>query len=413
MSIGIEHQFPATWKYLVNALVGRFCQADGIGRQEGGDDRNCDDDRIEERFGHALVSTEIGDDECKFSDLCQRECCLHGGLQWLSRKHHAKRCEDDLSADHEQRDERNGEPVFQEQRRVNHHTHRHEEDGTEHVLDGRKQMFDFLSLDGFGKDAAHDECTERRTEACAFGQEHHTQAETQRHDGERLVVEMLLADAQQGRDKEKARSKPEEQVCSQLAYLPRHLRTVERLIDGQRCQKHHQHDGKEVFDHKDTETYVCKLLLTKAQVIERLEDNRRRRHAEHTAEEERIHLVPSHGATEEESARHHAHHDRKAADERRSAHLHQFLVRELKTEGEQQEDDANLAPDLHAFLIADPTGAENVRAHQQTGHNVAEHYRLFQKLAHQAREACCQHDYTKIMNHKYIDLWILRDIWGY
>ena len=137
-------------------------------------------------------------------------------------------------------------------------------------------MFDFLSFDGFGKDAAHDECTERRTEACAFGQEHHTQAETQRHDGERLVVEMLLAHTQQGRDKEEAHSKPEEQVCSQLAYLPRHLRTVERLIDGQRCQKHHQHDGKEVFDHKDTETYVCKLLLTKAQVIERLEDNRRR-----------------------------------------------------------------------------------------------------------------------------------------
>ena len=104
------------------------------------------------------------------------------------------------------RDDRQG--IFHEDHRVNEHTHRHEEDGTEEVLHRLNEFFNTLSLNGLGQDATHDECTKRRREAY-LGRKHcHGAAQTQRDDEQHLAVNQVTHLAQKLRDGKNAYHQP-------------------------------------------------------------------------------------------------------------------------------------------------------------------------------------------------------------
>ena len=97
----------------------------------------------------------------------------------------------------EQRDDEYRTPVGSDDGWIDHHAHRHEEDGSEEVLDARDQMLYMLSLNRFGEDRAHHERAEGRGESNGGSKGHHAEAESDGDDQEYLVVEVVARPVQE------------------------------------------------------------------------------------------------------------------------------------------------------------------------------------------------------------------------
>ena len=82
----------------------------------------------------------------------------------------------------------------------------------------------------------------------------------------------------------------------------------------------------------------------------------------------------------------HTHADAAGCDERGAAHFQQLLETEFESQGEQQEDDADFGPLLHGFRGRDAEQAQ-VRAHNETGDDIAQDERLFERLGDNGKDA--------------------------
>ena len=106
-----------------------------------------------------------GQDECELTDLRQREGALHGGLQRLAGKQESAGAEDGLPKHDGCDDAEDGDNILDDEVHIDHHAYRHEEDGTEEVLDRGDEVLYLLGLDSLGQDATHDEGAEGSGEA--------------------------------------------------------------------------------------------------------------------------------------------------------------------------------------------------------------------------------------------------------
>ena len=150
---------------LVHKPIRWLRQPDHERCQEDRDDRNGHDNRVQETSRHAQGYAQGGNDKGKLTDLRQREPALHRGLQVLSGQEHTCRREEQLAEDDRKGDDHDGQPVLADHRRVHHHAHGHEEDGSEQVFHRFDEALDVFRLDGLRQDGAHDEGAEGGREA--------------------------------------------------------------------------------------------------------------------------------------------------------------------------------------------------------------------------------------------------------
>ena len=153
-------------------------------------------------------NTQGSYDKSKFADLRQAESALHGRLQRLPRQKHTQRAKQRLTHNHGQRDDKNGNRILHYHRRINHHTHGHEENGTEQVFDRSHQLLNMLGLHSLRQYGAHDESAESGRKSCTGSQYHHAETHGQSHDKQRLVAHQFPAFLQEKRNKIYAHHKP-------------------------------------------------------------------------------------------------------------------------------------------------------------------------------------------------------------
>ena len=78
-------------------------------------------------------------------------------------------------------------------------------------------------------------------------------------------------------------------------------------------------------------------MLSESQVVEGLVDNGCRRHGKHTAQEDAVHLGPTEQMAYENTQHRHAEDGGTGGDDRRGAHLQDFLKGEVESKGKEQE----------------------------------------------------------------------------
>ena len=367
----------------VEQAVGGIGHADHVGGEEGGDDRDGHHDGVEERVGHLQRQSQPGDDEGELADLRQGEARLNGHPQRLPREEHAQCGEAHLARHHRPGDDEDRHLILPQHGGVDQHADRDEEDGPEEVFHRLDQPLDALGLDRLGQDGAHHEGAQGGREAGLRGDQHHAQAKPHADDQQRLAAQEALGLLQERGDQVDAHHEAEEQEHAQLHHAAQQLHALDRLAHGHGGEQYHQQDGEEILDHEDAEHDAREMLVAQAHVVEGLEDDGGRRHREHAAQEEAVHLPPAQGETRGVAERHHAHHHRDGADDGRAAHLHQLLEAEVEPQGEEQEDHADVGPGVDALHVGHRRDLLHGGAGQDAGHDVAQHDGLLQLLEQQ------------------------------
>ena len=174
---------------LLHDLVAWRGKAYHIRCKEGGDDRNRHDHRIQELADDAQRQSQRGDDERELAYLSHGEAASHGRLERLTAQHETKGSQYSLTYQDGEHEGKDRQGIVDQDLWINQHAHRHKEDGSEEVFNRLYQLDDFLSLNGLGKDAAHDEGTESTGESHLGGQHRHAAAESEGHDEKRLAVD--------------------------------------------------------------------------------------------------------------------------------------------------------------------------------------------------------------------------------
>ena len=166
-------------------------------------------------------------------------------------------------------------------------------------------MLNLLCLNGFSKDAAHDESTESRGESNAGSQHDHTEAETQRDDEHGLVAHQGFDPSEEQGNQVDTDHEPEDEEEHQLGDAHHHLSALEMPAGGEGGEHDHQHYRQDILDDQDTQDETGEALLTKTHVIESLENDGGRGHGQHAAQEDAVHLAPTEGEAGEEAYCHH------------------------------------------------------------------------------------------------------------
>ena len=142
------------------AVVAGLGSTDHVRCEECGDHRHRYYNRIEEFADDAKCQSQRGNNEGKLANLRHRETAAHRCLQGLAAEHVARRAEHRLTQQDGQRDYNNGQPLREQNLRVDQHAHRHEEHSSEKILHRFYQTNDLVCLDGLGQNTTHDEGTE-------------------------------------------------------------------------------------------------------------------------------------------------------------------------------------------------------------------------------------------------------------
>ena len=336
---------------LLHDLVAWRGKAYHIRCKEGGDDRNRHDHRIQELANDAQRQSQRGDDERELAYLSHGEAASHGRLERLTAQHETKGSQYSLTYQDGEHEGKDRQGIVDQDLWINQHTHRHKEDGSEEVFNRLYQLDDFLCLNGLGKDAAHDEGTESTGESHLGGQHRHAAAESEGHDEKRLAVDEFAHRPEEEWDGKDAHDEPQDEEEDNLDDRLKHLFAVGRAssCDG---RKHHHHDnGKNVFQDEHTHHHTGKLLLPQSHVVEGLIDDGGGTHGKHASEEDAVHLVPAESMTHADAQHHHTEHDDDGGDDGRCSHLHDLLEREIESEREQGEDDADVCPGLNVVVV--------------------------------------------------------------
>ena len=377
-------------------LIGRCGKTDHIRCKEGGDDTHCYHYRIEELADDAERQTQRGDDERKLTNLGHRETAAHRRLQRLASEHEAEGAEYRLTYQYrtDQGEDRNG--IFYQNLRVYQHTYRYEEDGSEEILYRFYEFDNFLCLNGFCQYAAHDEGSEGAAEPHLGAQYRHAAAQTQRNDEQGFGIDEFPHRTQEPRNGEDAHDKPHAQEEAYLHDRGKHLPAVGTASARYRRQHHHHHDSQDIFQYQYAHHHRGKLLGAQPHIIECLIYNSGGAHGEHTAQEDAVHPSPAEAVAYADAQHHHAEHDNHGGDDGRSAHLHDFLEREVETEREEGEDDTDVGPGLDIRLVDYRHGVGHVWRNQESRHDVSQHQRLLEPLEDESYDACHHQDEGKV-----------------
>ena len=357
--------------------VGRLALLNYERRCEGGNHRNGHRHRIEERTGHTERKPERRDNKGELSDLRERKRGLQRQAQILSRNQETDCPVKNLPCNHHEGKQQDRSHILPQQRRFDQHADRHEKNRPEEVFDRRHHFFDRFGFGGPGQYRAHYERAEGRRKADRIGQHDHTEAQAQRNDQQRLGIEQPPYAPQQRRDQVNRHNEPRNEEKEQFEQPSCNIRLFDVLLHVKGRKQHEQHHGEQVFDDQYAEHLPGKFAVTQAQVVERLDDDRGRGHGQHAAEENTVGRGPVQHASGHKAGAHHPGDDHHRRHQRGAAHLHQFIEAELEPERKEQEDDADLGPDIHVIHVRHPFEQE-IPAAKESGDDVAQHDRLFQ-----------------------------------
>ena len=239
---------------------------------------------------------------------------------------------------------------------------------------------DDVDLDGLGQDGTHDEGTEGGGEAGLGRQDHHAEAEADGEDEERLLAHVAPHPAQEGGYEVDAEEEPGDEEEGQLAHLPGQRPAVEGLADADGAQDDEEQHGDEVLDHKDGGHGRGELLLLELQVVEAFDDDAGGRDGEHAAQEGALHRTEAQDFAHRGADEEHDGQLGEGGDGARGAHLLQLLDAELQAQGEHEEDDADVAPDVYVGRVGHGGEPLEVGPDEETGQDVAQHQGLLEPL---------------------------------
>ena len=302
----------------------------------------------------------------KLTDLRQTETALHGRLQRLPRQQHPQRPEEGLSENDRQSNHDNRSRILHNHSRVYHHADRYEKDGAKQVLDRLHQALYALRLYRFGKNGAHDKCTESSRKSRMRSHHHHTETESKRDYQQSFLAHQPPAPLQQSGDEVNTHHEPKYQEEQQFGNTLQHLRTLKVMADCHRGEHHHQYDGKNILQNKHTEHQTRELLLAHPQIIKRLIDNGGGRHGNHTAQKYAVHPFPAETGTYRHTQQYHTKDDGTRSNNRCPSHLHNLLEAEFQSQCKQQEDNTYICPGLYISRIHHRRCIGHVRAGKES-----------------------------------------------
>ena len=370
----------------VEPAVSRLAEPDDERSGEGRDDRDGHGHRIKERTGDTHRQSERGDDEGELADLRERERRLDRNLQILPGSQKAERRIENLPDHHYERQEQNRTEVLHEHGRLDEHADRHEEDRSEQILDRSGDLLDALGLGRTGQNGPHDESAQGGREPRVGRHDDHAQTESQRHDEQRLGIKEAPDTLEESRNQIDAHDEPQHQKENETEKLPRHGQISHRPLGEKRREEYHQHDREQVFDHQHAEHERREPLIAQPQIVERLDDDRRRRHRQHAAQKNAVGRRPAEQLAGHEPGAHHPRDDDQRGQQRRAAHVDELLEADLQSQREKQEDDADLSPQVDVRHIGNSLEQE-IAAAQKAGYDIAQHDGLLESFEKERRDS--------------------------
>ena len=282
-------------------------------------------------------------------------------------------------------------PVFHQRSRVDHHTDRDEEYRREHILERRHELLNAVRLDGLGENRTHYKSAKGTAEARLLCRQNHAEAETESEDNKRLVVQIRFDFAQKCRNNKNTKDKPYDKRNSQNNHFIEQFGAFKLVLDSDTGEQNHEHDRHYVFNNQNARSPFHEALFAQSGLVNRLHNNSSTGHTEHTRQKERVHHVQAGEISDSVSQRHHSHNNRRRSYSRHFAALQKILDPELQTDTEKDEEDTDVTPRLDVLGIVNKTLAEEIRPHNHSGYNIAEHNRLFQQFEEQTDDAGSNH----------------------
>ena len=254
-------------------------------------------------------------------------------------------------------------------------------------------MFHTFGMDRPRHQRAGQKSAESGGKAQFFGQQHHPEADTQRGDQQRFVIEKTLGLAKQRRKDIDTEDQPQRQIQHQHPELKGKRTAGDILGHGNRGEDDHHKDPGDVFDDQRAEDQLGEAFRADAQFIKGLDDDGRRTHREHAAEKDRVHHAPAEGLSDKVAQSQHPEHFGQGRDDRRRAYGSQLVQVELETQREHQHDDADLTPCFDRGFVGHGQEIGHIRADKEAGQNIAQYKGKLQTLEKHGHYACRQqHD---------------------
>ena len=236
-----------------------------------------------------------------------------------------------------------------------------------------------LALHRFGQDGTHHERAQGRREAGAGGQRHHAETQAQAHYEQDFIVQVLPCLLEYGGDQVDAQQEPQDDEEQQLAEVEQHLSPGELVGHRQGAEQDHEEDGDEVFENQRAEHRRGVALLAEPHLAVGLDHHHGAGHAQQAGEEDTLHCGPHQGLAHHVAYHEHSEELAAGSGQRSPPGLEQLLETEFETEPEHEEDDADIAPELYGFGIADAENA-HLRAYDEAGNYIAQNGRLPERL---------------------------------
>ena len=230
-----------------------------------------------------------------------------------------------------------------------------------------------LGMDGAGQQRTSQKGAQRRGEAQCVRQQHHAEADAQRHDEQRLVAHQLGGLVQQRGQQEDAQHQPQHQIQHQQAQLQRQRAAGDGLTDGDGGQDDHHEDAGDVLHHQCAEHQLGKILLPDVQLVKSLDDDGGGGHGQHAAQKDAVHSAPAHELPHGEAHGQHAAYLHQRGDDGGTAHAGQLVEVEFQAKAEHQDDDADLAPCGHGLAVTQREEKRHVGANEKARQYVAQH----------------------------------------
>ena len=175
---------------VVQEVVARHSSLHDVRREERREHTRCHNNRIDSRIRNAQLATQAGNNKRELTDLHKRETRQHRVLERRATPPATQCTEHDHTYDDHYGYKQDCRPVFYQRRGVDHHTDRHKEDSSKHVLERHHKVLNAMRLQRFRQHHSHNERTQCTAEARFLSRQNHSEAQTQRQNDQRLIVQV-------------------------------------------------------------------------------------------------------------------------------------------------------------------------------------------------------------------------------
>ena len=199
-------------------------------------------------------------------------------------------CAEDGLANHDcEYEDEDWLPELNERLDLDHHADGDEEDGSEVVLEGERDVLNLVGLKRLGEYRTHDERAEGGAEAEFVGEERHAHEEGGGDDEEHLVVHHLADKPEEcGEDKET----DDERHGDEDAESGDGAEDFAHVAHALGCGREHyeENDSDYILEDEHAHDLCGEAFAAESEVFERLVDDGCAAHGEHSSEEDAVHF---------------------------------------------------------------------------------------------------------------------------